>query len=181
MYRRKDSDRAIRVLQDQVDRFTDDINPDDPHRIFGDDILARVIVDSQMPVDIRTIDKGLLLWYNQAYIGMINKFEQTLEMVKDWDSINDIQEIESYDLDGKLKVPGHGIMHSYNNINQFRNTEYMDNLHLFKSIKTNQKKQQLETHNTPVTRDGKKHPIKMINTIYWDDDLVITEFHLLNP
>ena len=78
MYRRKDRDRAIRILQDQVDRFTQGINPDTPRRIFGDDILARVLVDSQMPVDIRTIEKGLLLWYNEAYIGMINKFEQTL-------------------------------------------------------------------------------------------------------
>ena len=179
MYRRKDSAQEIRLLQDEVDHFTDMINPDEPHRILGDDILARVIVDSQMPVDIRTIEKGTLLWYNQAYIAMINRFEQTLQMVATWESINNITEVVSLDENENLKEPGHGIMHSFNDFIRFRNKKYINNFEMFRSIRTKNKKQQLETFNIPVTRDGVKHPTKMINTIYWADDLVITEFHLL--
>ena len=180
MYRRKDSNQEIRLLQDQVDHFTDMINPDEPHRILGDDILARIIVDTQMPVDVRTIEKGTLLWYNQAYIAMITRFEQTLKDVADWDSINSITEVISYDENKNRKTPGYGIMHSFNNFEQYRNKKYIDNFKLFRSMRTHDKKQQLETFNTPVTKDGLMHPTKMINTIYWHDDLVVTEFHLLS-
>jgi|TARA_R100001443_G_scaffold98073_2_gene105030 hypothetical protein len=176
MFRTRDKNKEIRELQDQIDFTTDQLNPNHTHIKIKDGVLADIVVRQEVGIDIRTIDEGCLLWYNEAYLNMLFDFEQTLEQVKDWESINNITEISHFDSKLKDRGKGHGLMHKINN---FRNHKYMNNFQMFKSMRTHERIQTLETYNVPQVSSGKKLPMRMVNTVLWHEDLVITEFHLL--
>ena len=141
-----------------------------------DDTLAKIVQNSEYGYDIRYKDCGKLLWYNSTYNKFIHDLGWTLEDVKDWDAINSIRSVTSYDENLKLrKDTGHGLMHTFNeftshNINLIQMTNSMNAGNLSSRV----------TLNVPVSKKtGKLCPIRMTNYTYHNEGLVISEFILL--
>lgn len=141
-----------------------------------DDTLAKIVQNSEYGYDIRYNDCGKLLWYNSTYNKFIHDLGWTLEDVKDWDAINSITTVTSYDENLQLRLEkGHGMMHTKNDFSS-RNIDMIKMMN--KTLSGNPTSQ--VTINVPVSRKtGKISPVRMTNYIYEDDDIVVTEFLLL--
>ena len=146
-------------------------------------ILSELVDNSIIAVDVRTMESGTLLWYNDSYAQMVKQWGVNLEDVKDWDAINS-QKITSYNENMELRVKkGFGWFYNENN---FTDIYKWDQDVITNSIGLQEKltsENEIETHitfNAPVDKDGVPMPIKMVNTILKKDAIVITHFYNYN-